>query len=111
MEGSHKMSYQMGLHQQKVLYHADSNSIQTLKSIRTQLHNLCREYANHFVRIETIDGQVFIGRIVNCERGLLYLSVPSHGTNRAFFNSYHNNDELILTLVLYELLVITLLYT
>ncbi|NOU94386.1 hypothetical protein GC093_14325 [Paenibacillus sp. LMG 31456] len=105
------MSYQMGLHQEKVLYHADSNSIQTLKSIRTHLHNVCRHHANHFVRIETIDGQVFMGRIVKCERGLLYLAVPNQGANRAFFNPYHNNDELILTLVLYELLVITLLYT
>lgn len=106
------MSYQMGLPQQKVLYHADNNSVQTLKSMRTHLHNICGQYANHFVKIETLDGQVIIGKIVRCDRGLLYVAVsPSYGANRAFFNPYQNDDELILTLVLYELLVITLLYT
>ncbi|AKG33622.1 hypothetical protein [Paenibacillus durus] len=102
------MSIQMGVPQQQVLYQADSQSIQNLKSIRSHLHNICRQHTNQYVRIETIDGQVVTGRIVNCERGFLHLAVPRHGGNRAFYNPY---DEMILTLVLYELLVITLLYT
>jgi hypothetical protein len=94
-----------------MLYQADANSIQNLKSIRSQLHKICKQHSNQFVRIETLDGQVYMGRIVNCERGLLFLAVPNQGGHRAFFGSPYNNDEQILTLVLYELLVITLLYT
>ncbi|GIO41104.1 MULTISPECIES: hypothetical protein [Paenibacillus] len=104
------MSYQQGMHQQKVLYRADESSIQKLRSMREHFHHICRHYTNQFVRIETMDGHVITGRIVNCDRGLLHLAVPNQGTPRAFFNPY-NQDELILTLVLYELLVITLLYT
>lgn len=105
------MSYQQGMHQQKVLYRADESSIQKLRSMREHFHHICRHYTNQYVRIETMEGQVFTGRIVKCDRGLLYLAVPNHGTPRAFFNPFYNQDELILTLVLYELLVITLLYT
>lgn len=105
------MSYQQGMYQQKVLYRADESSIQKLRSMREHFHHICRHYTNQFVRIETMDGHVFTGRIVKCDRGLLYLAVPIQGTSRAFFNPFYNQDELILTLVLYELLVITLLYT
>ncbi|WP_223068949.1 hypothetical protein [Paenibacillus caui] len=106
------MSFQLAGYQQKVLYQADSGSIQTLKSIRSHLHNVCRQHVNQFVRIETLDRQVFMGRIVGCDKGLLYLAVPYQRGHRAFFGSpFFSNDELILTLVLYELLVITLLYT
>lgn len=95
-----------GYHQQ-VLYQTDPNLIQSLKSIRDKVHNICKHHVNQFVKVETLDGQVYVGRIVNCERGFLYLGVPNQGVHRS---PYYNN-ELILTLVLYELLVITLLYT
>ncbi|MNI59671.1 hypothetical protein D3C73_1148440 [compost metagenome] len=94
--------------QEKVLYQADNNYVQGLKSVRHHLHNVCREHMNQFVRVQTLDGQVFTGRIVGCDRGLFYLRVPNQGGSRAFFGP---SDEAILTLVLYKLLVITLLYT
>ncbi|MGN7763164.1 hypothetical protein [Paenibacillus sp. 22594] len=102
------MGIQMGSHQ-KVLYQADNHYIQSLKTVRNHLHGICRQHANQFVRVQTLDGQVFTGRIVGCDRGLIYLKVQHHGGQRAFFGS--SSDEMILTLVLYELLVITLLYT
>ncbi|TYA13383.1 hypothetical protein FRY98_12015 [Paenibacillus faecis] len=107
------MSLQLGGQQsQTVLYQADQNWAENLKNIRHKLHYICKHYANHTVRIVTLDGQTFVGRIVNCNNGLLQLAVPSYGGPRAFFGSpFYNSDELILTLVLYELLVITLLYT
>ncbi|AOZ91180.1 hypothetical protein [Paenibacillus crassostreae] len=105
------MGFQMGM-QQKVIYQADNNFMENLKSIRHRIHNICRQHANQIVRIETLDGQVIVGRIVSCDRGLLYLAVPSHGVQRAFYGGpSYTSDEAILTLVLYELLVITLLYT
>lgn len=93
--------------QQTVLYQADHSYIQNLNSIRHHLHRVCREHVNQIVRVQTIDGQVVTGRIIGCDRGLFYLGVPNqHGAGRAFFGP---SDEAILTLVLYELLVIVLL--
>lgn len=74
------------------------------------MHNVLRQHANQVVRIETVDGQVIIGRIIGVENGLLYLAIQSQGAARPFFGAPGYN-ETILTLVLYELLVITLLYT
>ncbi|MBY9078092.1 hypothetical protein KIH86_06225 [Paenibacillus sp. HN-1] len=101
------MPTQMG----RVLYQADGSSVQNIKAIRSNLHQLCRQHTNQIVRIETIDGQVLVGRIVSCDRGLLHLAIRNPGGHRAFFGMPYSNDELILTLVLYELLVITLLST
>ncbi|MNC35096.1 hypothetical protein D3C75_835660 [compost metagenome] len=101
------MGIQAGM-QQKVLYQADNNYVQNLKSVRHHLHSVCRQHVNQFVQVQTIDGQVITGRIVGCDRGIFYLGVQNHGGQRAF---YGGSDEAILTLVLYELLVITLLYT
>ncbi|WP_410769126.1 hypothetical protein [Fontibacillus sp. BL9] len=108
------MSLQHGSYQQNVLYQADKHLVQNLKDARNHVHHICSLHKNKVVKIETLDGQTFVGRIINCNKGLLYLAVrnPHHGTQRAFFgNPYYNDDELILTLVLYELLVITLLST
>ncbi|OBZ19055.1 hypothetical protein A8L34_05825 [Bacillus sp. FJAT-27264] len=93
--------------QQQVLYRADNNTIHNLRTVRDKLHNICRVHGNQSVRIETLDGQVYVGRIVGCNGGLMYLKISSQGGQR----SPYSNDEMILTLVLYELLVITLLYT
>lgn len=93
--------------QPKVLYQADQNYIQSMKSIRHHMHHVCRQHANQIVQVQTIDGQVVTGRILGCDRGLFYLGVQNHhGAGRAFYGS---SDEAILTLVLFELLVIVLL--
>jgi len=93
-----------------VLYQADAPTIQHVKSMRDHVKNICRQHINQKVRVETLDGQQFEGVIVNCDRGMLYLSVPHPHAHRAFYGSpYYSN--VILPLVLYELLVITLLYT
>ncbi|WP_379127421.1 hypothetical protein [Paenibacillus sp. sgz500958] len=91
----------------RVLYQADHNYVQNLRNVRHQLHGICRQHANQWVRVETLDGQVVTGRILGCDRGLIHLATRHHGGHRAFFGS--PTDEAILTLVLYELLVITLL--
>ncbi|MNB98051.1 hypothetical protein D3C75_452940 [compost metagenome] len=101
------MGIQAGM-QQRVLYQADNQYVQNLKSVRHHLHHICRQHVNQLVQVQTMDGQIVTGRILGCDRGLFYLGVQQHGGQRAFFGS---SDEAILTLVLYELLVITLLYT
>lgn len=59
--------------QPKVLYQADQNYIQSMKSIRHHMHHVCRQHANQIVQVQTIDGQVVTGRILGCDRGLFYL--------------------------------------
>ena len=108
------MSFQAPVYQQQVLYKADSNALHTLKSIRHHLQHICRHHVNQVVRIETMDGQVYMGRIIGCNGGMLYLGVRNQGMQRDPYDYEarpFSSDEMILTLVLYELLVITLLYT
>lgn len=113
------MSLQQGPHQ-NVLYQASGHTIQNLNSVRNHMHHVCRQYANQYVHVQTLDGQSFTGRIVGCDRGFFNLAIRRPGghqgghhgeQHRAFFGSpFNTSDEAILTLVLYELLVITLLY-
>jgi hypothetical protein len=56
-----------------------------------------------------MDGHVYEGVIVTCRNGLLYLRVTAPAAQRNLLESYYYNT-VILPLVLYELLVITLLY-
>jgi hypothetical protein len=107
------LSYQTGAQpQQKLLYQAEEQSVQSLKNMRNRLQHLCKHYVNHYVKIETMDGHVLVGRIVGCDKGFMYLAIPKHGGSRAFFNPFHSSSsEDIITLVLYELLVITLMLT
>ncbi|MBM7650389.1 hypothetical protein JOC78_003379 [Bacillus ectoiniformans] len=98
------MNYQChGTPQSQVLYQADCHFIQQLRPLREHLHNICRRFINQRVRVQTIDGLVYEGTIVNCDRGLLYLRVenPEQYGQRS--------NDFIIYLVLYELLIITLL--
>ncbi|AHV95746.1 hypothetical protein [Paenibacillus sabinae] len=100
------MNVQYPAMQQQVLYQADPSSVQTLKSIKDRTHHICRTYINRRVRIQTLSGHVHEGVIVGCDDRMLYLRVKNPGHPRAF---YGPSDEAILTLVLFELLVIVLL--
>lgn len=62
----------------------------------------CGGHMHKHVRVQTIDGHVYEGTTINIDRSILYLQVTMH-KERAY--------NAILALVLYELLVITLLYT
>lgn len=65
------------------------------------------------VRVQTMDGNVYEGTIVQVDDRFLYLSVPQATQNRAFFPGafgFNPASNVILPLVLYELLVISLLY-
>lgn len=103
------MNTDVSTNRQQLLYRADPHTMMTYKAVRSHLQHICGHHAHQMVRIETIDGQVIEGRIVNCQGGLLYVAVPYQGGYRPPL--FYGNDELILTLVLFELLVITLLYT
>lgn len=95
--------------QHHILYQADPHTVHNLKSVRERVQHLCRQHAGKAVRIQTMDGHVYEGVLVSCGNGLLYLKVTAPATQRNFLQSYYYNT-VILPLVLYELLVITLLY-
>lgn len=93
------------------IYQCDANVHQTLKSVKDHLHQLCANHANRLVKVELMDGDVFEGHIVHCDRGLLFICLSNEGAQRAFFPGgpnpfYYNN---VLPLVLFDLLAITLL--
>ena len=92
---------------EQTLYKMDSNMMHTLRSIQDQIGNLSKHHVHKYVRVETTDGDVFEGRLIHCEKGILYLELPSHGTSRGFAPGFQNN--VILPLVLYNLLVISLI--
>ncbi|GIP32479.1 acetyl-CoA acetyltransferase [Paenibacillus sp. J2TS4] len=98
---------------QHMIYQVDAERVEALKSIRHKVQQVCGQCIHRKVRVETIDGHIYEGMIVNISNGHLYLSIPQPPMQRAFFNPfqsvYYNN--VILPLVLYELLVISLLST
>lgn len=102
--------YSSSMPAQPVLYQAEPHVAQTLHNIRDRVSQICKKYRNQSVRVQMLDGSVYEGVLTHCEKGMLYISVtypPSHhGQSRGL---YYSNA--ILPLVLYELLVITLLYT
>jgi hypothetical protein len=100
------MSPQYHATQPQVLFQADQNMVQSLRSIRDRVHHICSTYVNRLVRVQTMDGHVYEGVIVGCDSGHIQIRVSSSGVHRPI---YGPSDMAILTLVLYELLVIVLL--
>lgn len=98
--------------QQQVIYQADPYMAGALQSMREGVHNTSLQYMNKPVRVQTMDGHVYEGTIVNADTSHLYLSVSPHDAmQRGWFYDQYVYNNVILPLVLYELLVITLLYT
>ncbi|OZB92800.1 hypothetical protein [Paenibacillus sp. XY044] len=104
------MSVQYSGYQHQTLYQAEPHMSQTLHSARDRFNQLCRQHVNKHVRIETLDGDVFEGVLVHCDKGIVYIQTPQSTGQRAFLPGrppFFN--QTILPLVLYELLVISLL--
>lgn len=97
---------------QQVIYQADPGIARALQSMREGVHIASQQYMNQPVRVQTMDGHVFEGTIVNVDTSHLYLSIsPDDATKRGWLYDQYVYNNVILPLVLYELLVITLLYT
>lgn len=91
------------------IYHCDSNLHQALKSVMEHMHGLCSQHTGKLARVETLEGEVFEGHLMHCDRGILYLNVPQ---TRAFFPGHgvpFANPGFVLPLVLFNLLTISLL--
>lgn len=92
------------------VYHASPYAVQTVLGLREHLHQIARHCLNRPVRVQSIYGHIHEGTIVGVDSGHIYLQTAAAGDNRQLLApSYYSST--ILPLVLYELLVITLLYT
>lgn len=93
----------------QIFFQAEPEMIKSILHTRTMMHDLCKKHMHRKVRVETVDGIAYEGTIIHIDHCLLYLHCgePAWNVERTFANPY----SAILPLVLYELLVITLLYT
>ncbi|MCD9021982.1 hypothetical protein [Cohnella silvisoli] len=105
------MGSKITVHQELTsIYQCDPNVHKTLLSVRDHFHRLCAHHANRLVKVETMDGDVFEGYILHCDRGILYLCLSNEGYARAFFPGPPNPyTDFVLPLVLFNLLTISLL--
>lgn len=89
------------------LYEADSAWVGNAKQLRQRLSDICGRHHNRSVRVETIDGHIYEGTVAGIDGCHLHLAVSPSTMDARFFGPFAAGS--ILTLVLYELLVITLL--
>ncbi|GKU77947.1 acetyl-CoA acetyltransferase [Paenibacillus sp. L3-i20] len=92
--------------QAPVIYTANEQHTAMVQEVRDRMLKHCGGHMHKHVRVQTLDGHIYEGRIVHVDRSILYLQVTMQDP-RSILNPYN----VILPLVLYELLVITLLYT
>ncbi|QJD85313.1 acetyl-CoA acetyltransferase [Cohnella herbarum] len=85
------------------VYKADNQWSEQVRQTRKKLAGICGQCMNRNVRVQTIDGHTYEGVVVGSDQSYLHIMT----SDVRFFGPYASNA--ILTLVLYELLVITLL--
>jgi hypothetical protein len=83
------------------IYKADSQWSDQVLRTRQKLAGICGQCMNRAVRVQTLDGHIYEGIVIGSNNSYLHIM-----TRNARFLGPSNA---ILTLVLYELLVITLL--
>ena len=78
--------------QQSLIYQADPAVIQHLHGVREKLHDSCKPYMNHNVKVQTMDGQMHEGTISGLDNKNLYLTVTvtvSGEMSRGYYNPYY----------------------
>jgi|GEM_PF-2187193 len=102
------MCYDM-IQPQQTLYQADPAFAHSVKSVQDKLFAICQQTLSRSVRIHMMNGQVHEGVVTHIDDGHLYLQV-SNPYARGLFNPWNPiQNDIILPLVLYNLLVISLL--
>jgi hypothetical protein len=84
------------------IYQADLQWSEQVRNVRKQLTGICGQCINRKVRIETIDGHHYEGKVIGHQGSILYLAA----SDNRFFGPYASSY--IIPLVLYDLLAITL---
>ena len=101
-----------GHHDPHMIYQADPSWMPMLKQKRDHLWGALQPHIGHTIRVTTLDGHTFEGVLVHVDGHHVHLQVHSHGYHhgghhRPIYTPAQYNQ--IITLVLYELLVILLL--
>ncbi|GFZ81027.1 hypothetical protein GCM10008018_28160 [Paenibacillus marchantiophytorum] len=101
----------MYTNQPHVIYQSDSNWQHELMQKRDMLMGTLHPHVGRTLRVTTLDGHTYEGVLVNVDGHHVYLQVTSHGQHhgqhRPIYTPAQYNQ--IMTLVLFELLVIVLL--
>lgn len=87
----------------RVIYRADSAWCDKIRATREKLAAVCGQCKNRVVRVETMDGQIYEGTVIGVSGSYLHLAAR----DTRFFGPWAASS--ILTLVLFDLLAITLL--
>ena len=74
--------------ERSVIYKANPQFVEMLKKTRQQCQNICSKHFYRPVRVETIQGQVYEGRIMNMDPYHLYLEVTPPASSRQFYSPY-----------------------
>jgi hypothetical protein len=88
------------------LYKADAEWCDHVKKIRARMAHVCGQCMNRPVRVQTIDCRTYEGVVVGHDANYLHLMTGPAGDSRFWGPA---SAAAITTLVLFELLVITLL--
>lgn len=83
----------MALGQNQVIYQAHPNTIQSVKDFRDQMHRVGKQYVNRNVRVQTIDGLTYEGRLSHLDGGLLFLSIPGPPGQGPWSGHEHGHDH------------------
>ncbi|WP_151735166.1 hypothetical protein [Paenibacillus tengchongensis] len=106
-----------------MIYQADPDAARHYHHVRNTLHQTCKPYLNHKVKVQTHDGNTHEGILAGMDSKNVYLFITvSTDQVRGFYNPYYKpypyppypypgpvSGNAILPLVLYELLAISLL--
>jgi len=79
----------MALGQNQVIYEAHPNTVKSVKDFRDQMHRVGKQYVNRNVRVQTIDGVTYEGRLIHLDGGLLFLSLPGSPGD----GQWHGHDQ------------------
>lgn len=112
----------------QLIYEANDEHVDMVKKIRETCHNLCSTHGHHPVRVQTVNGETYEGRIVHVDFYCLYLEVTPNarqfpfspyggygyggygGYGGGYGGGYNPYYSTVMPLVLFDLLTISLLY-
>lgn len=68
-----------GQNQGQIIYRADDNSIKAMQGVKNKVHQLGNQYANHPVRVQTLDGITYEGRLSHMDGDHMFIIIPGQG--------------------------------
>lgn len=96
------------------IFKREPQDVEFLKKCRDQAYHHCCKYLHHHVRVQTIDGEIYEGRLMGTDVNHIYLQLVPVATRQYpyYYNPYYpgyNPYGAVLPLVLFNLLAISLI--